>query len=100
MATGRVTASTVEKLQGWLWDMQCTGFGARRQTKGVFYYLRYRHQGRQVMHSIGRHGAPWTPDTARNEARRLLGFVAGGGDPAGVKAAVKATPTFADLATR
>jgi integrase len=81
MATGRVTISSIDKLQGWLWDMQCTGFGARRQTKGIFYYLRYRHQGRQVMHSIGRHGAPWTPDTARNEARRLLGIVATGFDP-------------------
>ena len=30
---------------------------------------------------IGRHGAPWTPDTARNEARRLLGIVANGFDP-------------------
>ena len=25
------------------------------------------------MHSIGRHGSPWTPDTARIEAKRLLG---------------------------
>ena len=33
------------------------------------------------MHSIGRLGAPWTPDTARNEARRLLGIVASGVDP-------------------
>jgi integrase len=33
------------------------------------------------MHSIGRLGAPWTPDTARNEARRLLGIVATGIDP-------------------
>jgi integrase len=33
-----------------------------------------------VVRSIGRHGA-WTPDTARNEARRLLGIVATGFDP-------------------
>src|SRR6516164_2422021 len=81
MATGKVNISSLDKLQGWLWDVQCMGFGARRQLKGVFYYLRYRHNGRQVMHSIGRHGAPWTPDTARNEARRLLGVVATGVDP-------------------
>ena len=81
MATGKVNISSLDKLQGWLWDVQCMGFGARRQLKGVFYYLRYRHNGRQVMHSIGRHGAPWTPDTARNEARRLLGIVATGIDP-------------------
>lgn len=33
------------------------------------------------MQSIGRHGSPWTPDTARTEAKRLLGLVAGGKDP-------------------
>jgi integrase len=81
MATGKVTVSAIDKLQGWLWCTTCVGFGVRRQTKGVFYYVRYRHQGRQVMHSIGRHGAPWTPDTARSEARRLLGIVATGFDP-------------------
>src|SRR5262249_23763670 len=46
-----------------------------------FFYCRYRHQGRQVMHSIGRLGAPWTPETARKEAQRLLGIVATGFDP-------------------
>jgi integrase len=81
MAIGKVNISALDKLQGWLWDVGCTGFGARRQLKGVFYYLRYRHNGAQRMHSIGRHGAPWTPDTARNEARRLLGLVATGIDP-------------------
>jgi integrase len=81
MATGKVTVTSIDKLEGWLWDTACMGFGARRQIKGVFFYLRYRHGGRQVMHSIGRHGSPWTPDTARNEARRLLGIVATGVDP-------------------
>jgi integrase len=81
MATGKVTVAALNGLQGWLWCSQCVGFGARRQRKGVFYYLRYRHQGRQVMHSIGRHGAPWTPETARNEARRLLGVLSTGIDP-------------------
>jgi len=78
-----------------------SGFHARRQ-KGdaITYMLKYHVGGRARWHTIGRHGAPWTPDTARNEARRLLGFVAAGGDPAGVKAAVKATPTLADLAAR
>ena len=81
LATGKINLSSIDKLQGWLWCTQCVGFGARRQHKGVFFYVRYRHQGRQVMHSIGRHGAPWTPDTARNEARRLLGVLATGIDP-------------------
>ena len=33
------------------------------------------------MKSIGRHGSPWTPDAARNEAKRLLGLLVGGDDP-------------------
>src|SRR5207248_658238 len=31
---------------------------------------------------IGRHGSPFTPDTARTEARRLLGLIATGVNPA------------------
>jgi integrase len=81
VATGKVTISSISKLQGYLWDTTCVGFGARRQTNGVFYYVRYRHNGTQTVRSIGRHGSPWTPDTARNEARRLLGIVASGFDP-------------------
>src|SRR5215813_810832 len=80
MAVGKVTISSVNKLQGYLWDTHVTGFGARRQTNGVFYYVRYRHNGQQIVHSIGRHGA-LTPDTARAKARQLLGVVAGGNDP-------------------
>src|SRR5262249_62169782 len=80
MATGKVTISSIAKLDGWLWDTTCIGFGARRQTnKGVHYYVRYRHDGSQIVRSIGRHGSPWTPDTARTKARELLGGVAGGG---------------------
>src|SRR5262249_7359848 len=37
--------------------------------------------GRQMMHSIGRLGSPWTPELARKEAQRLLGIVASGVDP-------------------
>jgi integrase len=81
MATGKITITSLRDLQGWLWDTSVVGFGARRQRNGVFYYLRYRHAGSQRMQSIGRHGSPWTPDTARVEARRLLGVVAGGDDP-------------------
>jgi len=81
VATGKVTISSISKLRGYLWDTTCVGFGARRQTNGVFFYVRYRHNGTQIVRSIGRHGSPWTPDTARNEARRLLGIVASGFDP-------------------
>jgi integrase len=80
MAVGKVTVEKLKGLQGWLWDTHCVGFGARRQTSGIFYYVRYRHGGSQIVRSIGRHG-PFTPDTARARARQLLGLVAGGTDP-------------------
>src|SRR5215831_21269634 len=81
---GRITKSTVEKLglNSVLWDQSLSGFGARRQRKHIHYLLRYRLNGQQRFHAIGKHGSPWTPDTARNEARRLLGLVASKIDPA------------------
>ena len=81
MATGKITITSLRDLEGWLWDSAVIGLGARKQTRGVFYYLRYRHNGAQIMKSIGRHGSPWTPDTARNKARELLGVLASGADP-------------------
>jgi len=80
---GRITKSTVEKLpvNAVLWDTGLVGFGIRRQRRHVHYLLRYRLNGRQRFVSIGRHGT-WTPDTARTEARRLLGLVASKVDPA------------------
>jgi integrase len=76
-----------------------TGFGARRQ-KGdaVAYVVKYRTaDGRQRWATIGRHGAPWTPETARGEARRLLGEVAKGGDPAKAKREARRAATVAEL---
>jgi integrase len=81
MASGTITVSKLNALQGWLWDDRVIGLGVRKQVKGCFYYLRVRHNGSQMMRSIGRHGSPWTPDTARNEARRLLGTLASGTNP-------------------
>jgi integrase len=80
MAVGKITISSIAKLNGWLCDTHVTGFCARRQTNGVFYYVRYRINGTQVVRSLGRHG-PLTPDTARARAKQLLGTVAGGTDP-------------------
>jgi integrase len=50
--------------------------------------------------TIGRHGSPWTPETARAEAKRLLGMVEGGADPAADRIARKEAPTIAELAER
>jgi integrase len=67
-----------------LWDSKVGGFGVRRQKgEARIYFLFYRTaESRQRWYTIGRHGAPWTPELARVEARRLLGLVAQGEDPA------------------
>ncbi len=67
-----------------IWDSDVTGFHARRQkSAAVTYTLFYRtSEGRQRFQKIGRHGSPWTPDTARAEARRILGDKEKGIDPA------------------
>ena len=90
---GKVTKSTVEKLgsNSVLWDTSLVGFGARRQLRHVHYLLRYRLNGHQRFVTIGRHGM-WTPDTARTEARRLLGLVASKVDPASER--VRPAETF------
>jgi integrase len=90
---GKITKSTVERLgQGEvLWDTSLVGFGARRQLRHVHYLLRYRLHGQQKFISIGRHGM-WTPDTARTEAKRLLGLVAQKSDPASER--IRPTETF------
>src|SRR4030081_416289 len=82
-----------------VWDAAVTGFAARRQKgAGITYLVKYRTmEGRQRWHKIGRHGAPWTPDTAREEATRILGYVAGGGDPANERQAARNAQTVAEL---
>jgi integrase len=82
-----------------IWDAAVPGFGARRQ-KGtaVSYVLMYRtREGRQRRFTIGRHGAPWTPDTAREEARHLLGEIVTGADPAAMKREARDAMTVAEL---
>jgi integrase len=81
MATGKITLSKLNGLEGWLWDEKVCGFGVRKQTQGIFYYVRARHGGRQLVRSIGRHGSPWTVETARAKALELLGTLASGTNP-------------------
>src|SRR5262249_19540450 len=75
----KLTKSVVERIEpgSILWDSNVKGFGARRQLQGVHYVLKIKNR----WHSIGRHGSPWTTETARREAQRLLGQVLNGNDP-------------------
>jgi integrase len=69
-----------------LWDDDVKGFGCRITPLAVrSYVVQYRAgHGRGApsrRFTIGKHGSPWTVQTARKEARRLLGLVAAGEDP-------------------
>ncbi len=108
---GAITKASVDRLpvpargETMLWDDRLAGFGVRVRPGGAKSYLVMYRAGtgrsapvRKLV--IGKHGSPWTPDSARAEAKRLLGLVAGGGDPAAAKADRKAALTVAELAER
>ncbi|NJS13445.1 MAG: site-specific integrase [Sphingopyxis sp.] len=90
MATGKITKRTLDALQsgavsGFLWDDELKGFGLKVTAGGsASYVIQYRMGGREAKtrrYTIGGHGSPWTPFTAREEATRLLRLVAQGIDP-------------------
>lgn len=90
MATGRISKRTLDAFQssgvtGFLWDEDLKGFGVRVSASGAAsYVVQFRMGGRESptrRFTIGTHGSPWTPATAREEAIRLLILVARGIDP-------------------
>lgn len=90
MATGKISKRTVDALQSngvvaFLWDEDLKGFGAKITSSGsISYVVQYRMGGRESKtrrYTIGSHGSPWTPATARTEAERLLLLVGQGIDP-------------------
>lgn len=98
----RITKRTVDALKPgeFAWDSKMPGFGIRCQRRDKVYILKYRFRGKQRWYTIGKHGAPWTPEKARKKAERLLGLVADGKDPAKVRDAEKNKPTVAEFCAR
>jgi hypothetical protein len=104
---GKITKSAVDALapsgaEVVLWDQEVRGFGIRARAGGAkTYILHYRTgSGRAAplrKLTIGKHGSPWTPDMARTEAKRLLGLIASGEDPAESRAIERKILTLAEL---
>src|SRR6516162_6582657 len=109
---GKITKRSVDALkpaadgaETVLWDSELKGFGIRVQRGGAkSYVLHYRvgtGRGAPLRKlTIGRHGSPWTPETARKEAKTLIGLIGDGADPAADKMARRKAPTVAELAER
>lgn len=105
---GKITKRAVDDLkpassgEATLWDTEVKGFGVRARAGGTkTYILHYRAgTGRGAplrKFTLGKHGSPWTPDKARVEAKRLLGLVADGQDPAEHRAADREALSVAEL---
>src|SRR5690242_2995600 len=80
------------------WDRKTSGFGLRVSTGGTkTWIVRYRQNGSRRRYLLGRFPQVSVAD-ARQAARRYLGEVATGKDPAAERAQAKAESTFAELA--
>ncbi|UVF21554.1 site-specific integrase [Microvirga terrae] len=98
----KITKAAVDRLAPGeiIWDVEIRGFGVRCQRRDRVYLVKYRSQARQRWYTIGKHGSPWTPELARREAKRILGLVAEGKDPADKKQKDRSAPTLSALADR
>src|SRR5262245_16528173 len=80
-----VDAAKARSVDSYLWDKELHGFGLKVTPAGSKVYLvQYQlggRKGRTRRVTIGRHGEI-TPRFARAEAKRLLGEIAAGRDPA------------------
>jgi hypothetical protein len=94
MASVKITKTAVDEMQAgnsdaFLWDTDLKGFGLKMTRKGARTYIyQYRMHGRGShtrRYTIGAHGSPWTPSSARDEARRIAMLVDQGVDPGAKK---------------
>lgn len=95
-AKGRIGKRTVDAVQtppsgeARLWDAHLKGFFLRVYPSGRrIYALKYRLGPLQRIFTIGLHGSPWTPETARERAQEALDSVRHGRDPAVEKMAAR-----------
>jgi integrase len=93
-----VDAARPRERDTFIWDTETRGFGLKVTPAGKrIYIVQARHKGPPVRYTIGKHGAPWTPDSARDEATRALGQIAAGINPNRAKAEGNLDQTVAEL---
>jgi integrase len=102
MSSGRVTLERVRRMEAGqiIWDSEVKGFGVRQKGASPIYFLKTRVAGRQRWMSIGRHGSPWTPETARKEALRLLVDAQSGKDTRRARGVERGVVTLKDVSDR
>jgi integrase len=98
-----VDTATPSAKDTYIWDDELKGFGLKTTPAGRKVYLvQYRlggRKGRTRRVTIGAHGT-LTPEQARSEARKLLGQVAAGSDPAADRDNMKVDNTLGALMKR
>jgi integrase len=107
MRNYRITKRLVDSLKPagkdyFVWDDTLIGFGVRVQpTSAKSYVVKYRSgtgRGAPTRRVTLRRVGTLTPDEARNLARKMLGAVAHGSDPAALRAAERRASTLREIA--
>lgn len=107
MAIGKITKRSVDAMSrppegkiDFLRDTELKGFICAILPSGTrTFYCEYKHNGRTRRVKIGSYGRT-TADAARSTALRLLAEADAGEDPAALKKASRAVPTFKAVAER
>lgn len=102
---GKITKAAVENLGAHeiLRDTELSGFGVRSRANTFSYFVQKKvggRRGRVQWVTIGRHGSPWTAETARKRANQLLLQMANGSDPAERKRNARLSASFDDVQKR
>jgi integrase len=81
-----------------LWDTEVKGFGVRVSASGrKTYVVKYEWRGKDQTFTIGEHGSPWTPSTARTRALEIVREAGAGEDPGQKKKEQRTALTVSDL---
>jgi len=99
----RITKRSLDALNNpdkvtFFWDDSLKGFGIKVYPSGrISFVLQGRVNGRLRRYTIGRYGAPWSPDQAREQALSFLSLMTQGIDPTEEKRAKRLEGSVSEL---